>query len=78
MDEVGDIGPEGFITVHEFECRPEAFALYTHPNIIDIFWSEFALNTCCVQFALKIIERDLAHYRVNHVLDLASQKDAPF
>src|SRR6056297_2045384 len=71
VDEMRDIGPEGLVALHEIKGGPEAFGLHGHPQFADIFGRELALAACGVQLAFEIVERDLAHHGVDHVLDLA-------
>ena len=74
MHEMRHIGPEGLIAGHEFEGIAKAFALHRHPQRVDVFRGQFALGAGGMQLAFEIIEGDLAHDRVDHVLDLAGQK----
>ena len=69
-----DVGPEGLVPVHEPEGGPEALALHAHPERVDVFRGQLSLPARLVQFALEVVERDLAHDRVDHVLDLACQQ----
>ena len=74
MDEVRDIGPEGFIAVHELESVAKGLGLHAHPQGVDVVGGKFAFRPCGVQFAFKVVERDLADNGVDHVLDLARQQ----
>jgi len=44
-----------------------------HPDRVDLVWCQLPFGAGGVQAAFKVIERDLAHDRVNHILDFARQ-----
>ena len=77
VDEMRDIGPEGLISCAQLDRGPERIGLHAHPQIADLVGGEFALAAFRVQLALEGIEGDLAHHRVQHVLDLRGQHGAP-
>ena len=68
-----DVGPKCLVAFHEGERRPKAFCLHRHPERVDVFNRQFAFGAGCMQLALEVIERDLAHNGVDHVFDLARQ-----
>ena len=74
VDEMRDIGPERLVAVREIEDGAEALGLHAHPQGVDVVGGQFAAATGIVQFALEIIEGDLADDGVDHVLDLASEE----
>ena len=74
MDEMRDIGPERLIPVHEIKDIAQGLRLHRHPQRVDVIGGQFALGAGGVQFAFEIIERDLAHHGVDHILDLAGQQ----
>ena len=69
-----DIGPEGLVPLHEVEGRPEAFGLHAHPERVDVLGGQLAAATGVVQLAFEVVEGDLPHDGVDHVLDLAGQQ----
>ena len=73
MHEMRDIGPEGFIAFHEVKHRPKAFGLDAHPKRVDIVRGQLPLAPCRMEFAFKIIKRNLPHDCVDHILNLARQ-----
>ncbi len=77
MDEVGDIGPEDPVVVVEAQRRPEARLLGLQPDLADLLGRQLALAALVVEPGLELVEGDLAHHRVQHVLDLAGDEDAP-
>ena len=75
MHKVRDVGPEGFVALHEIEGRSKALRLNRHPQRVDVVGRQFAAAPRVVKLAFEIVERDLADHRVDHVLDLAGQQD---
>ena len=73
-----NIGPEGFIPVHEIKGRSKAFALNAHPDGVDIVRRQLTTAAGVVQFAFEIIKGDLADDRVDHVFNLARQQNLAF
>ena len=74
VDEVGYVGPEGFIAFDKVEHGAKAFGLHRHPQRVDVIRCQLTLGAGRVQFALEIVEGDLAHHGVDHILDLARQQ----
>lgn len=74
MHEMRHIGPEGLVARHELEGIAQRFRLHRHPQRIDVLGRQLALGAGGVQLAFEIVEGDLAHDRVDHVLDLAGQQ----
>src|SRR5215208_2745762 len=70
MDEVRDVGPEVLIALAEPDRRAEALVLHRHPELAELIRSQLALATHEMDLALEGVEGDLAHDRVDHVLDL--------
>ncbi|MPL71127.1 hypothetical protein SDC9_16898 [bioreactor metagenome] len=78
MHEMRDVGPEGLVARHEGERRPEALGLHRHPQRVDVLGRQLALGAGRVQLAFEVIERDLPHHGVDHVLDLAGEEGLAF
>src|SRR6266702_54845 len=74
MDEVRDIHPEILVTRADVDRGTEAFALHAEPDFADALRSQFAVAPLSMDGAFEGIERDLPHYRVDHVLDLAGEQ----
>ena len=73
MDEVRDVGPERFIAGSEADRRAKAFILHRHPQFAEFVGRQLAVPPLQMNLALERIEGDLAHDRVDHVLDLRGQ-----
>ncbi len=73
MNEVRDIGPEGFVAGTEPDRRAEALVLHRHPQFAELVGCQLAVAALQVHFALEGVEGDLAHDRVDHVLDFRRQ-----
>ena len=73
MDEVADVGPVGAVFLVEAEGRAQALLLHRHPDLADRVGRQFALAPRHVHARFEVVEGDLAHHRVQHVLDLARQ-----
>ena len=54
--------------------RAEALGLHLEPDGVELVGRQLALAARLVHLALERIERDLAHHRVEHVLDLAGDQ----
>lgn len=76
MHEVRDIGPVHAVIRREIEGRAEAFGLHLHPQLTDALMRDLALLPLVMQQRLEAVEGDLAHHRVQHVLDLGRQQRA--
>ena len=76
MDEVRNVGPEDAVVRGKLEDRAEAFGLHLQPDFADALGEEFALPAFLVDQRFETVEGDLAHHRVQHVLDLAGEHDA--
>src|SRR5262245_2889140 len=73
MHEMRDIRPEGLVARLELDRRPKTFALHRHPQIAELVGRELAVATFAVHLPLETVERDLAHHRVDHVLNLGCE-----
>src|SRR4029077_11884857 len=73
MNEMRDVGPERLIAFAETDRGAEALALYGEPGRADLVGGELARLALHMNVALEGIEGDLAHDRVDHVLDLLRQ-----
>src|SRR5271168_5630839 len=73
MDEVADIGPIVLIAGPWSDRRSEAFRLHAHPERADSLGGQFAVLALGVDLALEVVERDLPHHGVEHVLDLGGE-----
>ncbi len=73
VDEMGDIGPEVAVIVTKKDRRPQAFALGLQPDITETLGGQLAGATFVMDPAFKIEHRNLAHDRIQHVLDLTGQ-----
>ena len=76
MNEMGDIGPKGLIALVQGDGRPQALRLHAHPQFADVLGRQLALAARLVQLALEGVESDLAHHRIDHILDLGRQQGA--
>ena len=77
MDEVWNIGPVKPIVFPEMERRPEALGLHLHPQPAQIVRRQLRLAPGVVHPSLELAERDLAHHRVDLVLDLGREQHTP-
>ena len=77
VDEVRHIGPIHTVVRREVEGRSQALRLHLHPKLADSLRHDLARPPLVVQQRLELVERGLPHDRVQHVLDLARQHDAP-
>src|SRR3546814_17123191 len=69
-----DVGPQAAVVVVEGEGRPQAFDLGPVPDLAEIVGGELALEPGVVHSHLVFMHGDLAHHRVQHVLDLGGQQ----
>src|SRR5712671_217328 len=76
MNEMRDVGPVIPVGVVERQGRPKALALHVEPDVADALGGQLAAATFVMNALLEGDERDLAHDRVQHVLDLAGEHDA--
>ena len=74
MHEVRDIGPEGFISVHELKRVAQRLGLHRHPQRVDVVGRQLSFAAGGVEFAFKVVKRDLAHDGVDHILDLTRKQ----
>src|SRR6202163_4462380 len=74
MDEVRDVHPEILVARTDIDRRAQALALHAEPDFADALGGQFAVASLGMDGALERIERDLPHYRVDHVLDLAGEQ----
>src|SRR5438874_5331730 len=77
MDEMRYVGPIDPIIVVEAQRRTQASPLGLDPDLANALTGQFALAPLIVETGLEAVEGDLAHHRVQHVLDLARNQDAP-
>ena len=77
VHEVGDVGPEIPVLVVETDGRTQAFPLHVQPDPAQAFGAQLPGAAFVVDPALELMEGDLAHHRVQHVLHLAGEQDAP-
>ncbi len=75
MDEVADIGPPVLIA-GQVHCGPEAGAQFLHPDLADALDRHLARRPLVMEARLETVEGDLAHHRVQPVLDPARQQGA--
>ena len=68
-----DVGPEGLVAGPEIDRGTEALALHLHPDLAEPLGGQLAVAPLGVDLALECVERDLAHDRVDHVLDLGGE-----
>ena len=69
-----DVGPEGFIAVHELERVTKGLGLNAHPQGVDVVGGQLSLRPRGVQLAFKVVKGDLANDRIDHILYLARQQ----
>ncbi len=72
-----DIGPEDPVVVVEVECRAEALALNVEPDFAQALDRKLALAALGMDPCLELVEGDLPHHGVEHVLDLVGKEDLP-
>ena len=77
MDEMGDVDPIEPVIPFEVDRRTEAFALHLEPDLAKPLGRHLALFALAMNLEFEIVEGGLAHHRVQHVLDLPRQHDAP-
>src|ERR1700730_7527678 len=73
VNEMRDVGPEGFVSGLELDRRTEALALDFAPDLAEPLRGELAILALDVDLALEVVERDLPHHGIDHVLDLGGQ-----
>ena len=69
-----DVAPEGLVAGTEMDRRPQAFTLHIQPDFPELVGCQLAPLARLVDLALECIKGDLANRRVEHVLDLLSDK----
>jgi hypothetical protein len=74
VDEVRDIGPEDLVAGLELDRGAEAFPRHLEPELAEALGRQLALLALQMHLALEAEEGDLAHHRVEHVLDLGGQQ----
>src|SRR3546814_5144044 len=76
MDEVGDVAPQIVIAFAQADGGAEAFALGLQPDVVDALERQLALAAFVVQPGFELVEGDLAHHGVEHVLHLGADQQA--
>ncbi len=74
MDEVGNIRPEHIVFRRKVKSWPQTFGLHGAPDFSNPFGQKFAFFALIMHTGLKLVERNLAHNGVEHILHLASQQ----
>ncbi len=76
MDEVADVSPVVFVALVQLHRRAEAFAHDLEPDFGDLVGGHFGFGAQRMEAGFEPMEGDLAHHRVQPVLDLAREKRA--
>ena len=77
MHEVADIGPVVFIAGVELDRRARLSPITSSQIRADLGRATARPDAGVVEAGLEAVEGDLAHHRVEPILDLAGQKGAP-
>src|SRR5262249_20601481 len=73
VHEVRDIGPEGLVAGLELDRGTEALLLRLEPERVEALGGQLPAPAFGMDLALERIERNLAHHRIDHVLDLGGE-----
>src|SRR5215470_7860750 len=75
MNEMRNISPVIPVRVVETQRRAEALALNLEPNLAELIGCQLSFTALVMNFDLEAGERNLADYRVQHILDLNGEHD---
>ena len=75
MDKMRNIRPEHAIFRGKLESRPKALPLHVQPDFSQSLGQNFPRPPLVMDARFELVERDLAHHCVQHVLDLGRQHD---